>query len=415
MQVIILHSPGREQMLADLMKELKGLEVEIIDDLKTYGRENFWQRWEQARQICLRSKHDDYLILHDDCSEVDLDEIRLLFKKFKNQPFVCAVKSDDRTSCWDSVPNRLNDFQTDEYKYHDFGFFDCCGISNRATFSKFRVDAVPASWFKQAKSSGVGAQLTKKFAALKIPMLVSSPSLAHHGAHDSTMHPEERKAVPLVAVSKAQKVVVGIATFGDRGPYLEKTLESLKGQCDEIVIYDNEQNPNLADNGKFWALQNLKPNTYFFACDDDIVYPESYVQDMIREINRHQCIVTHHGRILQGLDRSYYRGHQAYAFKQPNQNTQTIDVAGTGVTAWNTNYFHPKSLHKAKDLRMADLVFSLEAAKQGKKIIMPQRPLDYFTAQDVPVENTIYGMENRREERQIQLANEIWKLKHPKR
>jgi hypothetical protein len=414
MQVIIFHSPGREQMLKGLLQELKGLDVEVIDDLKTYGKENFWMRWEQARQLCLRSKHDDYMILHDDCSEVDLDEIREIFKRFKGQPFVCAAISDGRTSCWDSVPNRLHDFKTERYNYTCFGFFDCNGLSNRATFSKFRVDAVPASWFKMAKSSGVGAQLTKKLAALKVPMFVSSPSLTYHGAHESAMHYEERKSTPLVAVSKSQKVVVGIATFGDRGQYLDKTIESLQGQCDEIVIYDNEQNPNLADNGKFWALQNLKPNTYFFSCDDDIIYPETYVQDMIREINKHQCIVTHHGRILQGLDRSYYRGHQAFACKQPNQNVQTIDVAGTGVTAWNTSYFQPKSMHKAKDLRMSDLVFSLEAAKQGKKIIMPQRPLNYFTIQDVPLEQTIYGMENRREERQIQLANEIWKLKHPR-
>jgi hypothetical protein len=414
MQVVIFSSPNRQKLLSKLLKELKGFDVHIISDAESFGKKNFWSRWEMARAYCLNSPHDNYLILPDDIQDIDLFTIGEIYQIKERKPFVCSVISDGRSSCWGSIPNRLNDFKYNGYNILDLGFFDCGGLTNRTTLKLFKVDKVSDNWFKKASSSGVGSQITNKLKALRIPMYLTSPSLSFHGDHNSVMHPKERKQTPLISTTKKMKVVIGIATFKGRESYLQKTLESLQGQCDEIVVYDNEVNPDLADNGKFWQLQNLKANTYFLSCDDDIIYPPTYVQDMVEAINKHNCIITHHGRVLKGLDRSYYKGHESFACKQMNPTIRTIDVAGTGVTGFNTNYFHPKQLHKAKDLKMSDIIFSLEVAKQGKKIIMPQRPNNYFIIQDVPVHETIYGMHVNKETRQIELSNEIWKLKYQK-
>lgn len=47
----------------------------------------------------------------------------------------------------------------------------------------------------------------------------------------------------------------------------------------------------------------------------------------------------------------------------------SIDVPGTGVMAFRTDYFKPESLYKSDYKRMVDLVFALETKKARKKII----------------------------------------------
>jgi hypothetical protein len=58
---------------------------------------------------------------------------------------------------------------------------------------------------------------------------------------------------------------------------------------------------------------------------------------------------------------------------------------------------------------MSDLVFSLEAAKQRKKIVVLQHERGYLKYLNVPASQTIHGTESNREQRQIEIANDIWK------
>ena len=53
MQVVIFSSPNRQKLLSKLLKELKGLDVHIISDAESFGKKNFWKRWEMARAYCL--------------------------------------------------------------------------------------------------------------------------------------------------------------------------------------------------------------------------------------------------------------------------------------------------------------------------------------------------------------------------
>ena len=59
---------------------------------------------------------------------------------------------------------------------------------------------------------------------------------------------------------------------------------------------------------------------------------------------------------------------------------------------------------------MSDLVFSLEAMKQGKEIMLVKRRHDYIQIQEIPIKKTIFGMHHKNEARQIEYANEIFKL-----
>jgi hypothetical protein len=208
------------------------------------------------------------------------------------------------------------------------------------------------------------------------------------------------------------KVIIGIATFGNRGEFLKQAVNSLQGQADEIRIYDNNKEVDLNSNGKFYFLHEYKEPIYYFSCDDDIIYPPTYVQDMVAAIEKYKAIVTHHGRVLNGLDKDYYYGHRQYCFSRYNGECIYIDTAGTGVTAFRTDYFNPVDLCYNEKGRMTDLLFGLEAIKQDKKIVLLPHKASYFKALKVPALETIHGVHAKQKCKvRMNLANEIWKRK----
>lgn len=209
------------------------------------------------------------------------------------------------------------------------------------------------------------------------------------------------------------KIVVGMATTNARKEFAEQAIESLEAQVDIIYLYNNDERvEDLTDNGKFHGLNFIEEYCYYFTCDDDIIYPPTYVKDMIAKIEEHKCIVTHHGRRLRGLNREYYRGHYGYRCLSFNPQDRLIDIAGTGVTAFKTDYFCPSQLSHANDKMMADCVFSLEATKQGKEIMVLAHKEGYFKDLQVPKELTIYEMQKDKAIRQREIADEIWRLKN---
>lgn len=206
------------------------------------------------------------------------------------------------------------------------------------------------------------------------------------------------------------KVVAGIATHGDRGEYLKNTIRSLGPQTDEIWVYDNNFRNDITDKGKFIGLQRVTEPVYYFSCDDDLIYPEDYVERTIEQIETLGCIVCYHGRKLRGRDLNYYSGHYGFPFNKSLSRHSVIDVAGTGVTAFRTDYFNPVDILESPYQRMSDVVFSLQAAREGKRIMVLPHDGDWIVQQDVPKEETIMFNEKDRCEIQIELANEIFEL-----
>jgi hypothetical protein len=206
------------------------------------------------------------------------------------------------------------------------------------------------------------------------------------------------------------KIVVGMATTNKRARFAETAVESLVHQADEIIVYNNSNEANdYTDNAKFHALTLFNEPVYYFSCDDDILYPSDYVSTMVEAIERTGTIVTHHGRELLGKDRNYYREHKGFRCFDKNNTEQIIDVAGTGVTAFRTDYFNPTEIYKATDKRMSDLVFSLEAAQQSKQITILKHTKNWLKDLRVPQGLSINFME-RRNTRQNELANEIYNV-----
>lgn len=202
-------------------------------------------------------------------------------------------------------------------------------------------------------------------------------------------------------------IVIGIATTGDRGVQLAQALESLQGQADEIHVYDNSQLIDLADNAKFYFQRK---NIYYLTCDDDIIYPPTYVKDIVRAVDKYKCIVTHHGRRLKMKDVSYYRGHEVFDFDREIMEAQEIDVPGTGVMAYRTDYFMP-DIAQAKLKRMSDLIFALAAAQAKRKIMVLPHEQGYLRQIPISASRTISGTAPKREHTQIRIANSIFDLR----
>lgn len=224
------------------------------------------------------------------------------------------------------------------------------------------------------------------------------------------------------------KTTANVATYPPRLASIKKMIESIYPQFDEIRIYWNEYDEpyplhdpdekiinhigeNLTDNGKFFSLDHITDPEYFFTLDDDLMYPPQYVQKSIDNIEKYNCIVTYHGRKLLGKGLKYYTSHQHFHCLNKTYGNLIIDVLGSGVAAWSTDYFHPKGLANHKLKCMSDLILSHEAAKQGKKIGIMEHDAGWI--KHIDNEQSIWATESQGDQsNQIKLADQIYSMNY---
>ncbi len=214
------------------------------------------------------------------------------------------------------------------------------------------------------------------------------------------------------------KITANIATQPSRFESLLSTLQSIDGQFDEIRIYLNNYKSvppelekyttyigtDLTDNGKFFWSSNK--NEYYFTIDDDIIYPSDYVEQTIPQIKNR--VVSYHGRRLLEPDINYYDNHKTYYYYSYLEKERKIDVAGTGVMAFNTNIFSP-DLWKSPNYKMTDLLISLEAHLYNIPIVCLPKNNRWLFHEDVFLDG-IYFEFRGKEEKQIKYANTIYSL-----
>lgn len=207
------------------------------------------------------------------------------------------------------------------------------------------------------------------------------------------------------------RIVVGMATMPGRDEARLLSCRSLTDQVDQIYVYDNSNNSiDLTDNGKFAGLILEKEPCYYFSCDDDLIYPPDYIERMIEAIDQTKSIVTCHGRVLLGENVPYYTGHQVYACLGDVCYNGKIQVAGTGVTGFRTDYFNPAHLAINSNQKMSDLIFSYYAMKELKDIYMLPHQKGWIKQIDVPLSTSIHTTERVNQQRLTYTANEIYRL-----
>lgn len=206
---------------------------------------------------------------------------------------------------------------------------------------------------------------------------------------------------------------------------LLRSIDSIRSQVDLIRVYFNgpqnlipeslANNPHIklycgtdyTDNAKFAGLHVLKSPEYYLTLDDDIIFPENYVKTLKNGIDKYKCIVAFHGRVLISDSTYYFDKKKNLIFNYLNDVPQdvNVDVGGTGVMGFHTDYFNPKEILTSPYRRMSDLVFSYEAKKARKKIICLKHPSKWLKS--VPLVGIKDSFKKNNEQQQVELVKKI--------
>jgi hypothetical protein len=197
----------------------------------------------------------------------------------------------------------------------------------------------------------------------------------------------------------ASQITASLATIPSRTHILPATIRSLLPQVDRLNVYLNGfetppefllREPKISvalsgsygdrgDAGKFfWAS---KTKGYYFACDDDLIYPEGYTAYMTRRLDAYgrQPIVTLHGSLMNEPITSYYQDRTTYHCLLEVEHDAFVHVPGSGVCAFHTDHVHV-SASDFKLPNMADIWLALWArANDVPSVVLahPNRYLDY--------------------------------------
>lgn len=183
-------------------------------------------------------------------------------------------------------------------------------------------------------------------------------------------------------------LIVGIASLPDRADCLFDTVKSLYDQVDKIIIGLNNYNEvpdflkmkkvecylldnSLGDAAKFYKIDDYK-NHYYFACDDDLIYPDNFCETLISKSKKYNSIVGVHGAKISRPVNSYYRDRKVYhTFDYLPQDVE-VDVVGTGCCLIDTSILDLK-LSDFKVPNMADIWLADTIKKQKLKSYVIQR------------------------------------------
>lgn len=161
------------------------------------------------------------------------------------------------------------------------------------------------------------------------------------------------------ALPRTRSIHAGMATVAGNEVALRAAVSSLLPQVDHLHLYLNgfamvpdflATNPRVSctidgdgstygDAGKFHGLEGLEDAIYL-TCDDDILYPDNYVEHMVAELasTGGRSIVCVHGALMLAPNDDYYgrASRIVFHFREPLIRNRRIHVAGTGTCAFHT-------------------------------------------------------------------------------
>jgi len=198
-------------------------------------------------------------------------------------------------------------------------------------------------------------------------------------------------------------VTVQIASIPEREEILEIVVDSLREQAQQINVMLNNylKTPDFlkrswinvkhldnskGDGAKFYGLSEAQG--YVFTCDDDLIYPENYVELTVNELKKYEnrVILSHHGRIMQEkpVRNSYTDRKAAFHWNVEQLHATELSIGGTGVMCWHSDHFFP-DYDKITIKNMADIWIAKFAKEQGVKIMLcphPDQWIEYLHPKD---------------------------------
>ncbi len=194
-------------------------------------------------------------------------------------------------------------------------------------------------------------------------------------------------------VLEKHEIVAGVASFKKRKEIFKTTIESILPQIDhlyaylnryddvpdylihsKITVFRSQDYDDLSANGKIFILDKLH-SCYFFALDDDILYPPDYVKRMISCLNKYnnKVGVVVHGSIFPKQVKWYFERYSLYPFQHALEQDKFVTLIGSGTFAFHTDTLKTKFTDFYGKV-MVDLKFSILAKQQRVPLVCISRP-----------------------------------------
>lgn len=185
----------------------------------------------------------------------------------------------------------------------------------------------------------------------------------------------------------------GMATIPQRQSTLPEVLSRLAPQFDELHVYLNgyERKPLIGDlpnvvlhlsddygdlgaKGKFYGLNFAGVDDYYFALDDDFLYPDDYVTTLKTAMSRYKdtVAVCVHGSIFGDPLDWYFERVSTFSSRQGLDRDRFVNLAGTGTFACKLSSF-PIRLLDVMPRTMCDLQISIKARKLHVPLVSIKR------------------------------------------
>jgi len=198
-------------------------------------------------------------------------------------------------------------------------------------------------------------------------------------------------------------IVAGMATMPDRLPYLEEVVETVRPQVDALRVYLNnfvevpdflrpeeamlssEARGDLGAEGKLYWMDGkdgLDGYTHYMTIDDDLGYPNNYVQTLKDEFDARggKAIVGVHGStFLHPMESFVESRDERFRFYEPLDKARQVHLLGTATTMWSRDTIR---LDLDTDFPMrnaSDLQLAVAAQHQQVPMIAVPRPEQWIT------------------------------------
>jgi hypothetical protein len=225
--------------------------------------------------------------------------------------------------------------------------------------------------------------------------------------------------------------IVGMAALPNREGVLRSSIKSLYDQVDVINLALNDfnkvpdflidlpkVNPILTTNEYGDANKYIKieeyDNVYYFSCDDDLIYPNNYIDTYIRNIDKHQGLITIHGSILPNRKlTSYFKDRTLIShYAKVKDACDRVDIPGTGVSGFNTSKLKLK-FSDFVNRNMADIFVGISCKLQGVNCIAIEHPENWVRTHDSEIgsQNTLFKKHRHDDSIQTSHLNKVkWTL-----
>ncbi len=222
-----------------------------------------------------------------------------------------------------------------------------------------------------------------------------------------------------------KKKIVGIASLPDRIECLEKTIYSLYDQVDKLILGLNNYSDipdflnmkkievymldnSLGDAAKFYKIDDYT-NDYYFACDDDIIYPDDYCNVLIEKSDYYKSVIGLHGVNIIKPVHSYYKNRKVFhGFSELHKDIE-VDLVATSSCLIDTSILKIK-LSDFPIPNMADIWLGDLCKRQNVKSYSIKRNSNWLKyCNDMSDKWTIYDdFKNKKDNEQTKIVSQ-WK------